>query len=117
MPTTVLGIATTDGVSVCDHLARCAAAVVFEIEDGRIVSRTMRSRAANGCGNHRRFTDLLAGCHAAICGGIGQGAVDALAEQGTESIVLAQPMSIDDAAAAYVAGSLVTTDARTCLCG
>ena len=117
MSTTLLGIATTDGVSVCDHLARCAGAVVFEIEDGVIRSRSLRSREIDGCGNHRRFTDLLAGCHSVICGGIGQGAVDALAEQGTESIVLARPMSIDDAAAGYVAGSLATTDARTCLCG
>lgn len=117
MPTTSLGIATVDGVSVCDHLARSAAVIVIEIENGVIVSRSLRSRDTGACGNHGGFLSLLAGCRAVICGGIGQGAVDALSGHGIESIVLAAPMSIDDAAAGYLAGSLVTTAERVCLCG
>lgn len=117
MSTTTLGIATADGVSVCDHLARSTGAIVYEIENGAIQSRSVRSRQVDGCGNHRRFTDLLEGCHAVICGGIGQGAVDALAAMGVQSIVLARPMSIEAAASRYLAGSLATTDQRTCLCG
>lgn len=117
MSTTLLGIATTDGVSVCDHLARCTGAFIYEIENCAIKSRSVRSRQVDGCGNHRRFTDLLEGCHVVICGGIGQGAVDALAAMGIESIVLARPMSIDEAAAGYLTGSLATTNQRTCLCG
>lgn len=117
MPVISVGIATADGVSVCDHLARCAAVVVVGIEDGAIVSKTVRSRADGACGNHRSFTELLAGCSAVICGGIGSGAVNSLAAAGIESIVLARPMSIEDAAAGYLAGTLVTTDERICLCG
>ena len=117
MPVISVGIATADGVSVCDHLARCAAVVVFGVEDGRVVSRTVRSRADGACGNHRGFTELLAGCGTVTCGGIGQGAVNSLAAAGIQSIVLARPMSIDDAAAGYLAGTLETTQARVCLCG
>jgi predicted Fe-Mo cluster-binding NifX family protein len=117
MPTISIGIATADGVSVCDHLARCAAVMVFRIEDGVVVSKTVRSRADEACGNHRTFTELLEGCSAVICGGIGQGAVNSLAAAGVRSIVLAKTMTVADAAAGYVAGTLVTTDERVCLCG
>ena len=117
MPITLLGIATADGVSVCDHLARSAAVVVFQVENGAVISSSKRSREVDACGNHRSFIDLLAGCRAVICGGIGQGAVDALAAHGIESIVLAAPLSIEDAAAGYLAGTLIRTDKRVCLCG
>jgi predicted Fe-Mo cluster-binding NifX family protein len=117
MPRTHLGIATTDGVSVCDHLARCSAVAIIEIQDGAAVSRSLRSRDTGACGNHGSFLDLLGGCEAVICGGIGQGAVNALASAGIRSIVLSGAMSIEDAAAGYLAGSLVTTDERVCLCG
>jgi len=117
MPITHLGIATADGVSVCDHLARCTAVVIFEIENGCVTSRSLRPRDSGACGNHVSFTDLLAGCRAVICGGIGQGAVNALVAHGVAPVVLAAPLSIEDAAAGYLAGTLATTDRRVCLCG
>ena len=110
-------VATTDGVSVCDHLARSAAFVIFEAEGGRVVSRSVRSRDDGQCGNHRTFMDLAAGCGAVICGGVGQGAVNALAAQGISTIVLAAPMPVAEAATGYLAGTLATTDERVCLCG
>jgi predicted Fe-Mo cluster-binding NifX family protein len=117
MNPTYVAIASTDGVSVCDHLARSASFFVVEIDAGQVVSRTVRSREAETCGNHRSFVELLAGCRAVICGGIGQGAVDALIAHGVESIVLAGAMTIDDAIAGYLAGTLATTEERVCLCG
>jgi predicted Fe-Mo cluster-binding NifX family protein len=113
-----VGIATADGVSVCDHLARCAGVVVFGIQDGAVVSRAARSRADEACGNHRTFTELLEGCSTVICGGIGQGAVNSLAAAGVRTMVLAKKgMTVEEAAAGYVAGTLATTDERVCLCG
>lgn len=117
MSLTHLAIATSDGRSVCDHLARCAGVIVFNIEDGVIVGKAVRSRVITACGHHSSFMELLAGCQAVICGGIGQGAFDALTGQGIEPVVLAAPLSIDEAAAGYLAQSLATTDARVCLCG
>ena len=117
MPATHIGIATADGVSVCDHLARCTAVVILRIENGCVTSRSLRPRDAGPCGNHGSFTDLLAGCGAVICGGIGQGAVNALLAHGIEPIVLASALSIEDAAEGYLAGRLATTDRRVCLCG
>ena len=117
MSITFLGIATADSVSVCDHLARSKAVVVFQFENGAVVSRSMRSREADACGNHRSFIDMLAGCQAVVCGGIGQGAVNALAAHGITPIVLAVPLSIEEAVAGYLAGTLPTTNDRVCLCG
>jgi predicted Fe-Mo cluster-binding NifX family protein len=110
-------IATADGVSVCDHLARSARFIILEAENGAVVSRSTRSRDAEQCGNHRTFMELAAGCSAVICGGVGQGAVTALAAHGIETIVLAGKLSIEDAAAGFLAGTLKTTDERVCLCG
>jgi len=115
--TQLLAIATTDGVSVSDHLARSAAFVVLEVENGVVASRSVRPRGTDQCGNHRSFVELLAGCRAVICGGIGQGAVNALTAHGIESVVLAGPATIEEAAAGYLAGTLSTTNERVCLCG
>lgn len=111
-----IAVATADGVSLCDHLAKSAAFVVFEVEDGRIVSRAVRSRGQEQCGNHKSFVEMLAGCGAVICGGIGQGAFDALSAHGIKPVVTAGAYSIDDAAAHYLAGTLATTAERVCLC-
>ena len=77
-----IAIATADGVSVADHLARSAAFIVVDLETG---AREARDRGTDACGNHRSFVDLAAGCRAVICGGVGQGAVNALAARGTAS--------------------------------
>lgn len=114
MARTQFAIATTDGVSVADHLARSAAFLVIDPETG---ARETRQRGTDACGNHRSFVELLAGCRAVICGGVGQGAVTALAAHGTETVVLASPMTIEAAAVGFVAGTLVTTNERVCLCG
>jgi predicted Fe-Mo cluster-binding NifX family protein len=42
----------------------------------------------------------MAGCHAVICGGIGQGAANALAANGIEAVLLAGPASVEEAATA-----------------
>jgi predicted Fe-Mo cluster-binding NifX family protein len=117
MALTHLAVATTDGSSVCDHLARSAAFVILEIENGKVVSRSVRSRGTDSCGQHRSFVELMSGCQTVICGGIGQSAANALAASGIEAAVLAMPLSIEEAAAGYLAGTLVTTEEHVCLCG
>ena len=117
MHSTRIAVGTTDGVSVCPHLARSASLLVFEIAEGRIISRTDRPRETDQCGNHRTFVELLEGCGAVICGGIGDGAVNSLARHGIQPLVLAAPATVEAAVEGYLKGTLVTTDARVCLCG
>jgi predicted Fe-Mo cluster-binding NifX family protein len=101
---------------VCDHLARSSAFVVLEIENGRVASQAVRRRESGLCGNHRSFVEMLEGCEAVICGGIGQGAFDSLRSHGIRPVVAPGARSIGDAADRYLAGNLPTTGDRVCLC-
>ena len=111
-----IAIGTTDKATVCDHLALSSAFYVLEIEDGRVASRTLRERAAGACGNHAGFLELLHGCDAVLCGGIGQGAADSLSAHGVEPVVTAGKHSLEDAISLYLSGTLATTGQRVCLC-
>ncbi len=111
-----IAIATADGVSVSPHLARASAFIVLELESGQIASKTVRTRESDQCGNHKSFVEMLEGCSAVICGGIGEGAFDSLTANGIKSIVVAGEFTIEDAAARYVSGTLPETDERVCLC-
>jgi|SRR5689334_25000459 predicted Fe-Mo cluster-binding NifX family protein len=112
-----IAVGTTDGISVSEHLARSASFVIFEITGGRPSARSVRERGTEQCGNHKTFVELLDGCEAVICGGVGQGAVNALARVGVKVLVLGAPMAVEDAVQGYLAGTLVTTTERVCLCG
>ncbi len=112
-----VAIATADGCSLSPHLARSAAFTVFDVEDGQILSRSVRNRDSDTCGNHKSFVEMLEGCGTVICGGIGQGAFDSLKRAGIEPVVAAGPQSIEEALKHFLAGTLATTGERTCLCG
>jgi predicted Fe-Mo cluster-binding NifX family protein/Fe-S-cluster containining protein len=111
-----IALATADGFSVADHLARSTGFVVLDIENSAVQSRSLRNRASEACGNHATFVEMLEGCGAVICGGIGAGAWNSLTANGIRPIVLAGPLSLEDAAAGYLAGTLATTEDRVCLC-
>ena len=109
-------VATADGVSVCDHLARSAAFIIVEAQNGCETARSVRRRGTDACGNHRTFVELVEGCGAVICGGIGEGAFRALEANGVATVVLAERTTIEAAIAGHLAGTLAMTDARVCLC-
>ncbi len=111
-----IAIATADGVSVSDHLARSAAFVVVELASG---ARTTRVRGTDVCGNHATFVEMLAGCDAVICGGIGQGAALSLSAHGVQTLVSPGVIgqSVDEVLLAWMEGRLVVSDERVCLCG
>ncbi|MGA3094858.1 MAG: NifB/NifX family molybdenum-iron cluster-binding protein [Bryobacteraceae bacterium] len=112
-----IAVATADGLSVGEHLARSASFVVMEVAEGKVVSRVVRHRENGPCGNHKSFVEMLEGCQGVICGGIGQGAWDALTAHGILPIVAAGKHTIDEAIGQYLAGSLATTGDKVCLCG
>ena len=116
MKSITIAVATTDRVSMADHLARSSAFIVLKAEDGRVVSTTTRERKADACGNHASFVEILDGCDVVLCGGIGEGAAQSLAAHGIQAVVAASQHSIDDAVARYLAGNLATTTVRVCLC-
>ncbi len=111
-----LAVGTADKTSVCEHLARSAAFVILEIADGQVASRSVRERGTGACGNHASFVEMLSGCDAVVCGGIGEGAARSLSQHGIRPVVAAEKHSIEEAVALFLAGKLATTDARVCLC-
>jgi predicted Fe-Mo cluster-binding NifX family protein len=116
MDSRFIAVGTGDMASVCEHLARSSAFIVMEVEGDRVVSRITRERGTDACGNHRSFVEMLAGCQAVLCGGIGQGAADSLAAHGIVPVVVAGKHSIEDAVTRYLSGNLATTTDRVCLC-
>ncbi len=112
-----IAVGTTDGLAVSEHLARSSWFEVFEVVEGKVAGRTVRGRETDACESHKSFVELLEGCRAVLCGGIGQGAFDALTAHGIQPLVLAKPGTVEEAVGQYLAGTLVSTDERICLCG
>lgn len=102
---------------MCGHLARSGAFLIFEVADGRIASQSVRERFQENCGRHATFIELAEGCSAVLCGGIGQGAADALAAHGIEPVVVVGEHTAEAAVELYLKGILPTSNDRVCLCG
>lgn len=98
---------TYDNGNVFQHFGRTENFKVYDVEDGRVVSSEVMN--SNGVG-HEALAWLLKdnAIDVLICGGMGQGAQDALAEAGIEVCAGAEG-NTDEAVAAYLAGELVNT--------
>ena len=98
---------TYDNGNVFQHFGRTEQFKVYEAENGSIVSSEVMG--TDGIG-HEALAGLLAqrGIDVLICGGMGQGAQDALAEAGIEVFSGAEG-DTDAAVEAYLRGELVST--------
>ena len=103
---------TYDNGNIFQHFGKTAQFKVYEIEDGKIISSEIVD--TNGSG-HGALAGFLTGCRAEalICGGIGMGAQQALAEAGIR-LYAGQTGSADAAAQSLAEGTLVAVDAPTC---
>ncbi len=98
---------TYDDGNVFQHFGKTENFKVYKVEDGKVVSSEIMN--SNGVG-HEALAWLLKECgiDALICGGMGQGAQDALAEAGIE-VCAGASGNADEAVEAYLAGELVNT--------
>ena len=101
---------TYDNGNIWQHFGRTEFFKVYEIEDQKAVSSEVIG--SNGVG-HGALAGLLAdqSVDVLICGGIGGGAQQALADAGVELIAGAEG-SADQAVEAYLRGELVSTGAN-----
>lgn len=101
-----IAVTYEDG-NVFQHFGRTENFKVYEVEDGKVVSSEVVS--SNGVG-HEALAWLLkdSGIDKLICGGMGQGAQDALAEAGIEVCAGAEG-DADAAVEAFLKGELVNT--------
>ncbi len=98
---------TYDNGNVFQHFGRTENFKIYDVEDGMVVSSEVMN--SNGVG-HEALAWLLkdSSIDVLICGGMGQGAQDALAEAGIEVCAGAEG-NTDEAVAAYLGGELVNT--------
>lgn len=98
---------TYEDENVFQHFGRTENYKVYETEAGKIVSSEVKS--TNGTG-HEAIADLLKedGVEVLICGGLGQGAKDALDACGIEVLSGAEG-NADEAVEKYLSGELEST--------
>jgi predicted Fe-Mo cluster-binding NifX family protein len=119
-----IAFATEDGQTISQHFGRAPYYVVLTIEDGKVVGREQREKASHGPGEHHhgahdgahehshddeplhnRMAASITDCAAMVVRGMGRPAYESVLQSGVRPIVTTVP-SIDEAAAAYVAGTL-----------
>ena len=101
---------TYDNGNIFQHFGRTESFKVYDVEDNKVVSSEVIG--SNGVG-HGALAGLLAdrGVDVLICGGIGGGAQQALADAGVELVAGAEG-DADQAVEAYLKGELISTGAN-----
>jgi predicted Fe-Mo cluster-binding NifX family protein len=116
---------TEDGVTISQHFGRAPYYVVLTVEDGQVVGREQREKVAHGRGadghvhvegqahgfdaasqdTHGRMAAPIADCQVLLARGMGMGAYDSLKQAGIQPVIT-DIAAVDEAVAAYVAGTL-----------
>ena len=101
---------TYDNGNVVQHFGRTENFKVYIVEDNKVISSEIIG--SNGIG-HGALAGLLANeeIEVLICGGIGAGAQNALAEAGI-TLVAGAEGNTDDVVTSYLAGELISTGAN-----
>lgn len=108
-------VATTyDNGNIFMHFGRSEQFKIYDIQDGKVLNEQVVGTDGTG---HGALAGLLAngGVDTLICGGIGGGAINALAQAGITVYADAQG-SCDACVEALIAGTLAQTGEATCDC-
>jgi predicted Fe-Mo cluster-binding NifX family protein len=122
---------TEDGVTISQHFGRAPYYVVLTVEDGQVVGREQREKVAHGRGadghvhvegqahgfdaasqdTHGRMAAPIADCQVLLARGMGMGAFQSLTQAGIQPVIT-DIAAVDEAVAAYVAGTLTNHKER-----
>jgi len=111
-----------DGKTISMHFGHARHFVVSTVENGQVVSREIRPKAAHGHGErhehgpgghhgpeadnlHARMASSIDDCQVVLAGGMGRPAYDSLKSRGLEPIIT-DVRDIDQAVKAYIDGTL-----------
>ena len=98
--------------NVFQHFGKATTFMIYTIENDAVVKSEIKD--AEGAGHEELGLWLVwQGVNAVICGGIGPGAMGALAGAGIPAVAGVEG-SADDAVAKLIAGTLVTASEPTC---
>lgn len=125
-----IAMASSDGAHVAPHFGRSPHFLIFDVEDGRIVGRHVRTNPfaghdggechgegqhAHGAG-HASILATLRDCSAVLCYGMGPGAVAALSQAGVQPYLLAGKCTPEDAVILFLEGKLLRLNRGSCGC-
>lgn len=107
-----IAVAADEADNVFEHFGSCGRFVIFDINENRMMERSELRTSVSG---HDGLSQLMKehGVGVVICGGIGQGAMDALMAAGI-LVVPGQTGDVDVAAASFIDGSLQSSSQTTC---
>jgi predicted Fe-Mo cluster-binding NifX family protein len=128
-----IAIPTMDEQTLSAHFGRSKAFLVFEVENGQILSRQVRpnihghqahghlehhehGHAGQGHGHHDHggFIALLHDCSVVLSRGMGAGAWNALRGAGMKVYLVQQPVSAEEAVGLFLAGQLTESAEGVC---
>ncbi len=103
---------TYENGEVFQHFGRTPQFMLYDIENGEIISEEVLDTGETGHGALAGFL-IEAGADVMICGGIGGGAIAAISESGIKVYAGASGKA-DDVIRSYLAGTLAETSDATC---
>src|SRR5581483_5513612 len=124
-----IAVASSDGTHISGHFGRSSCFLVFEVADGKIVVRQVRSNsftahAKGECSaehqhehqthSHASVVKALDDCQALLCHGMGWRAAEALGQQGIQPFVLSEDCTPEQAVALFLEGKLSSASQTFC---
>ncbi len=126
--TTKVAAITEDGITISQHFGRAPYYLVVTVENGQVVKSEMRQKLghahfanqphaeehpgqphgmdAASHNKHLQMAESIADCEALLCRGMGMGAYESMKMRGIRPVVT-DIASIEEAVAAYIAGTIV----------
>jgi predicted Fe-Mo cluster-binding NifX family protein len=125
-----IAVASMDGTSISQHFGRSSCFIVFEVENGKTKSKTIRDNTStafiqgncHGEGHthqphsHSGIIRVLADCEAVLCYGMGWRAAEDLNKNGIKSFLLDSECSPEEAVSLFLRGELKPGDNQFCRC-
>jgi predicted Fe-Mo cluster-binding NifX family protein len=115
-----IAVASEDGISISHHFGRSRSFLIFEVEDQKVVDRTVRDNTftAHAMGEcqegvehnhhhgHGAIVEALKDCEAVLCYGMGWRAAEELKQNGIQAFLVPAEMSPEDAVNKHLTGDL-----------
>jgi predicted Fe-Mo cluster-binding NifX family protein len=113
-----IAVPTDDGKRIAEHFGRARSFVIFEVNNGEVVSKEIiESNAPHARGEHGQgrgwFMDALRGCEVVIAAGMGRRAIVHFQEAGIKP-VFTEVADAEQAVKAYVSGTLAECEQPSC---
>ncbi len=123
-----IAVVTDDGKTITQHFGRALGYLVFTVEDGEIIEKTLREKpghrqfatephdenshehghgsGAHSAAKHTQMLDPIRDCSMVVARGMGTGAYNAIAQANMQPIVT-DIQDAEEAVRAHISGSLV----------